>query len=287
MLVWVVSKYGMLGRAIAASLESKKIKYISTSKDQVDILNISDIETFVNDLRITHIINCAAYTDVEKAETEKELAFAINVKGVENLAAIAKKKKAKLVHYSSDYVFDGRKKGPYLEIDECNPINYYGYTKYMSEKAAKSTLSDCLIIRTSWLFGLKKANFPSKMVALMKEKKEISVIKDQIGKATFCADLSLATIDLLDESGIFHFANDGIISWHDFALEIFKNLKTSGQELKCENIKAVLSDQFKTVAERPKYSVLNTDKFINLNKTKIRSFLEGLREYLTEEYGIY
>jgi len=286
MFVWVVSKHGMLANAVKLCLENKNIRYVATSKEHVNILDVSQIRNFVKDHPVTHIINCAAYTDVEKAEIEKERSYEVNVKGVENLAIVVKALDAKLIHYSSDYVFDGKTE-PYVETDECNPINYYGYTKLISEEVIKSILSNYLIIRTSWLFGFKKPNFPSKMFSLMKEKNEIQVVKDQVGKATFCIDLALASLDLLGEKGVFHFANNGVISWYDFALAIFKNLKNSGQNIKCENIKAVLSDQFKTIAIRPKYSVLNTDKFTSLNKTKIRPFTEGLKEYFIEEYGIY
>jgi dTDP-4-dehydrorhamnose reductase len=287
MFIWVVAKDSMLAYSLLKYLSKYQIKHLATSKKALNVLDGDKMQNFIKNKDFTHIINCSAYTDVEKAEIEKDLCYAINVKGVENLISAAKNINAKLIHYSTDYVFDGKSTFPYLETDQRSPINHYGYSKMVSEELIEQNLAKFLIIRTSWLFGYHKMNFPMKMFSLMQAKTVIDVVCDQFGRATFCDDLAVATLNLLDQNGIIHFANEGVINWYDFALAIFKDLKDKQIELKCSKINSIKSENFKTLAKRPKYSVLNTKKYERVKRQSIRSYKDCLEEFFLQSNDIY
>lgn len=237
----------------------------------IDVLDITDekaVEDFVRENNIDVIINCAAYTAVDKAESDIDLAEKINIFGPKNLA----KTGAKIIHISTDYVFDGTNHKPYQPDEKTNPVSVYGKTKRNGELAVLENAEIAVIIRTAWLYSEYGNNFVKTMRRLGAEKAEINVVSDQIGSPTYAADLANAIVKIIpqmnkENSGIYHFTNEGICSWYDFAKEIMEM-----SELKCL-VKPIKSSQYPTAAARPFYSVLDKDKIklvfgININHWK-------------------
>lgn len=259
MLIWILGKNGMLAKALNKLLTRSGTAFIASSKEEADITSLFSLKKFADNKNITHIINAAAYTDVARAEKEEQKAFAVNADGVKNLAAVAEEKKAKLVHISTDYVFDGREQKPYSEEDMPNPLNIYGKSKLEGEKQLQQ-LREFLIVRTSWLFGEDGKNFPFNILRKMQTEKEMKVVSDQFGRPTFAEDLAAAVLSLLPFAGIFHFAGDKIVSWYQFALDIFLEAKRQDLKLRTENIRPVFSSELQSSVKRPLFSVLDTQK---------------------------
>ncbi|MDB4175857.1 dTDP-4-dehydrorhamnose reductase [Flavobacteriaceae bacterium] len=235
--------------------------FIFTDVKDLDITNHEAVKDFIEIKNINIIINCAAYTAVDKAESEPEISDAINHLAVTNFAQIAKDNNIKLVHISTDYVFDGTNHKPYVEIDTPNPKSVYGKTKLDGELALQQiNPANSIIIRTSWVYSKFGNNFVKTMIRLAKEREEISVVADQTGTPTNAADLAQAILTILPQINnetveLFHYSNEGICSWYDFAKAIF--------ELEEVHIKTnpIESAQYPTPAERPFYSVLNKSLF--------------------------
>lgn len=225
----------------------------------LDITDKGAVQAFVKENDIDTIVNCAAYTAVDKAEDEPEKCRKINVDGVRNLALTG----AKIVHVSTDYVFDGKGYRPYVETDEANPVSVYGRSKLDGERVLLETAETCAIVRTAWLYSPYGGNFVKTMCRLGAEKEEISVVFDQIGAPTCVFDLAEVISTLLAQmkngvKEIYHYSNEGVCSWYDFAREI---MKLSG--LKCR-VKPIETAQYPTKANRPFYAVLNKSKIKSL-----------------------
>lgn len=260
-LIAVSGKNGQLGwelERLAASYAD--YDFIFCDKDRLDISDYEKVSAFFSNNKLFAFINCAAYTAVDKAETEKDIAYLINADAVGFLAKQCSIHNVLFVTFSTDYVFDGNGTEPYSEIQPTAPLNYYGYTKSEGEKLALKNCRKAIIIRTSWVYSDHGNNFVKTMLRLMKEKEEINVVNDQVGSPTYAKDLAEATMKILkqvsnrlnnDRYGIYHYSNEGVISWFDFAVEI-KRIT----QLNC-NIKAIPSTAFPTPAKRPKYSVLS------------------------------
>ncbi|MEI6243287.1 MAG: dTDP-4-dehydrorhamnose reductase [Chlamydiota bacterium] len=278
MKVWVLGASGMLGSSIVELLKKRNISFVATGRE-VDITSYSSLETFFLQHTPTHLINCAAYTQVDLAEKEQELSFALNVLGVENLGSIGQNFGVKILHFSTDYVFSGNKLSPYTEEDVCDPVSIYGKTKYEGERRLLQKTPDVVIVRTSWLFGFRKINFIEKILQKMKEEKEVYVVDDQIGRPTFCDDLADIAISLLPYRGLFHFANSQQTSWHQFAEGIFELASQRGDKLICEKITKTQTAKFPTLAKRPMYSVLDTKKVENFLQIHPRNWKEALQDY--------
>jgi dTDP-4-dehydrorhamnose reductase len=237
--------------------------FIFTDVEELNITNHTEVAAFIELHRIDIIINCAAYTAVDKAEVEVDIAKEINQLAVKNFAEIAKDKGIKLIHISTDYVFDGCAKIPYIESALPNPQSVYGNTKLAGEQALLNTNpKNSIIIRTSWVYSSFGNNFVKTMLRLSKEKAALNVVADQFGSPTYAADLAKAILTLLpaiknEEVTIYHYANTGVCSWYDFAKAIFE---IKGIELQLNKIDTA---QYPTPAKRPKYSVLATQKIIN------------------------
>ena len=287
MKIWLIGSSGLLGKNICRLLLKEKYDYCITSSQEVDISSFFQVESFfIKEKNITHIINCAAYTFVDEAEKEKEKAFLVNAIGPKNLGIISRKYDVKIIHFSTDYVFDGEKKDLYLEEDFCLPCNIYGVTKHEGEKALLTYGKKILIIRTSWLFGSLGEGFVSKMIDLMKNKSKIKVINDQYGLPSSCKDLAEVALKIISYEGIFHFANSGMTTWYLFANRIYEEAINLGFLLNCNEIIPVTTDAFSSIAKRPYYSVLNTEKIENILCEKIRPWKEPLKEVL-ENLRIY
>lgn len=246
----------------------------------IDVLDITDevaVKNFVRDNNIDVIINCAAYTAVDKAETDIELATKINVDGPRNLA----KSGAKVIHISTDYVFDGTGYKPYNPDEKTNPVSVYGKTKRAGELAVIENADVAVIIRTAWLYSPYGNNFVKTMRRLGNEKSEINVVADQIGTPTYAADLADAIVKILpqitsENSGVYHFTNEGVCSWYDFANEIMDL-----SNLKCV-VNPIKSSQYPTPASRPFYSVLDKDKIKQVFGINIKHWKDGLKRCISE-----
>jgi len=255
-----------------------------TDKDSLDITDFNKIKEFCIKNSITHIINCASYTAVDKAEDEKELAKKINYEAVKNLALISKELDIFLIHISTDYVFDGKSYTPYIENDKTNPINFYGYTKLLGEEAIKEVNPKAVIIRTSWVYGKYGYNFVKTILKLAQERNELNVIFDQIGTPTFAKDLAKTILKIIQHSTfniqhpvvIYHYSNEGVCSWYDFAHEIIKIKK-----IKCK-IKPIHTTEYPTPAKRPHISLLDKSKIKEELDIVIPYWRDSLEKFLKE-----
>lgn len=248
---------GQLGRAINRAYEgNKEYELINTDVEELDITSIEAVTAFVEDVKPYAVINCAAYTAVDKCETDVDLAYKINAIGPRNLAIACEKVGAKIIHVSTDYVFAGDGTKPYTEFDKPAPCSAYGRTKLAGEEFVKQLSTRFFIVRTAWLYGEGK-NFVKTMLTLSETRDEVSVVCDQIGSPTSAKELAAAIVSLVptDNYGTFHGTCEGVCSWADFAEEIFR---LSGRTTKVNHI---TSEEYKAMypqsADRPKYSVLD------------------------------
>ena len=240
------------------------LNFIYTDYKELDICDLSQVNTFFeSNKKIDYCINCAAYTAVDKAETEVDKAFEINADGAKNLAIACREFDAILIQISTDFVFDGEKKEPYTETDVAKPISVYGASKLQGEIEIKQTLETYFILRTSWLYSEHGANFMKTMLKLAETRDEISVVSDQIGTPTYAGDLADVILKIISSKntnfGLYHYSNEGVASWYDFAKTIFEasNLKIK--------LNAIKTEAYPTPAKRPFYSVID--------KAKIKSIL--------------
>ena len=260
--ILVTGSNGQLGNELRLVVEEKdKVNnYFFTDVEELDITNKSDLSQFFHANNINVVVNCAAYTNVDKAEDESEIADLINHIGVKNLAESCKERDGFLIHISTDYVFDGTKNTPYTETDETKPLGVYGETKLRGENAIINSGCEYVIIRTSWLYSSFGNNFLKTMQRLTAEKESIKVVFDQVGTPTYAGDLAnvIYTIIQRDEAHIknqiYHFSNEGVCSWYDFAVAINE---ISGNNC---NIQPCHSDEFPSKVIRPSFSVLNKTK---------------------------
>lgn len=264
-MVWLIGCKGMLGTEIARQLKNSNIDYIGTDID-VDITKLEVLEDFANkNPKIDWIINCSAYTAVDKAEDDKDFANLLNNIGPKNISSVAKKINAKMIHISTDYVFDGAGNIPYTEDMDVKPIGVYGQTKADGEKSVIDSGCEYYIFRTAWLYGYDGKNFVYTMLKLMESKQELSVVSDQKGTPTFAGDLANCVIKTITSKnqipcGIYHCTDLGEITWYDFACEIYKQGKATGKLSNECKINPCSTDEFPTKAKRPAYSVLSKEK---------------------------
>ena len=241
----------------------------------LDITNKQQLESYFLNNELDYCINCAAYTAVDLAEEQSDLAYAVNAEGPKNLAEVCKKYQVKLFHISTDFVFDGKKQTPYVETDMPNPLGVYGASKWQGERYIQEVMEDYFIIRTSWLYSEYGNNFMKTMLRLSETRDEISVVSDQIGAPTYAGDLAEVLIKIILSSstnyGIYHYSNSGAISWYDFAVEIFKQL---GKKIE---VKPIKTKDYPTAAKRPKYSVLYTTKIKNNFNCTIKDWQGSLK----------
>ncbi len=282
--ILVTGANGQLGREIK-KLENNYsgFKFIFTDIEELDITISSDVDLMIKDNNVTHLINCAAYTAVDKAETEKETAYLLNSDAVKILAQSAKKHNVVMIHVSTDYVFDGKNFRPYTEKDQTKPNSVYGFTKLKGEEEFIKSRVNGIIIRTSWLYSEFGNNFVKTMLRLGKERESINVISDQIGTPTYAFDLAKAIIDIIKDNKvetqnilpqIYHYSNEGACSWYDFTKEIIEYSR-----LNCE-VNAIESSDYPQIANRPHYSVLNKTLIKNTFDLKIPYWNESLKNCL-------
>lgn len=272
--ILITGSNGQLGSEIKAIKENyPQFTFFFTDIKELDLTKKQDVEDFIASNSINACVNCAAYTAVDKAEDDKELAMLVNSEAVEILAQACDKNHVRLIHISTDYVFDGCNYKPYNETDEPSPNSYYGITKLAGEKSVSENIDNHVIIRTSWLYSNYGNNFVKTMIRLGKERDSLGVVVDQIGTPTFAGDLAngiMATIDS-GKTGIYHYSNQGVISWYDFAKAIMLLNK-----IDCK-VNAIESKDFPAKTPRPFYSVLNKAKFINDFGVEIPYWLDSLK----------
>ena len=256
-------------------------EFVFMDRSQLDLSQPDTFEKIIRTIAPDCIINTAAYTAVDKSETEKELAYTVNATAVQALAVISKKLSIPFITYSTDYVFDGESTVPYLPTTNVDPVNYYGSTKAAGEAMAIEANEQTIVIRTSWVFSTHGNNFVKTMLRLMKEKESLNIVSDQKGRPTYAKDLAKATmqmVQLLDAGqsikGIFHYANQGETTWFDFAAKI-----KSIAGLSCI-LNPIDSAAFPTPAKRPKYSVLSTQKIESLLTAPIPNWEDALQACL-------
>lgn len=282
--VLVTGSKGQLGLEIVKLRNDfSGFNFFFTDSTNLDITITDSIENYIVNNKIDVIINCAAYTNVDKAEDESELANEINHIAIKKIAEIAKKHQIKLIHISTDYVFDGMSENPYLEKDLTNPQNVYGSSKLKGEKAIQEiNPSNSMIIRTSWLYSKFGNNFVKTILRLSQKKNQVSVVNDQTGSPTNGSDLANAILEIIpkiknDSVELYHYANKGKCSWFHFAKEIIKLSKNE-----CEVV-PVSSSEFKSKANRPNFSLLNTDKIQKKFDIVIPHWKDSLKGYFSEE----
>jgi len=284
MNILVTGAGGQLGYELKkiATESNNTYKFHFTTRQTLDITNIDALKVYCSTYDINIIINTAAYTAVDRAETNVEQCNLINYEGVKNLVLICQSFGLHLIHISTDYVFDGRQVIPYKETDICNPLGVYGSSKYKAEKFIIANLNALhfYIIRTSWLYSTHGSNFVKTMLHLANERDTISVVHDQIGCPTYAYDLAQAIFYIIHtdkfthNGGIYHFSNEGFCSWYEFAKEIFR---ISNKKI---NVLPISSAQYPTLAQRPSYTVFDKSKFKHTFAYNIRIWQEALQKML-------
>lgn len=281
MKILVTGRDGQLGSELQdLSKHFPADKFIFVDRDEMPLDDLQVISTTLQEVQPDIIISGGAYTAVDRAETEADLVDVINHQAVATMAAWVKSNGKKLIHISTDYVFQGNSSVPLKENEPTNPINVYGLTKQRGEEAITESDADAVIIRTAWVYSSYGANFVKTMTRLMTEREEISVINDQIGSPTYAQDLAKAILDIAYsekwEKGIYHFSNEGEISWYDFALAI-RDL----QQLECK-INPIPTEQYPTPAKRPKYSLLDKTKIKSVYGVVVPEWEDSLKKCLAK-----
>ena len=261
-------------------------QYFYTSSTELDITQLDAVRNYVEQHSIEYIINCAAYTMVDLCETEEDLCNAVNYLGAKNLAKVAAEFNCKLIHVSTDYVFDGKANAPYRENSPTNPLSVYGKAKLRGEEAVMSIAPHSIIIRTAWLYSSYKSNFAKTMLRLMGEREELSVVNDQRGTPTYTRDLAEAITIILDNAeggewkeGIYHFSNLGETTWYGFAEKIKEFAKIEGCQLN-----PIETKDYPTPAVRPQYTVLDKSKIQDTFHFIIPHWEESLEKFINKFY---
>ena len=275
--VLVTGAKGMLGTDLVSRLKStRKYDIVAVDVEEMDITRLAQVKSVMLDCRPQVVIHCGAYTNVDRAERERELAMAVNSEGTKHVAFFCRELGAEMIYISSDYVFDGTKQTPYIETDMPNPINVYGASKLAGETHVAALLERYKICRTSWLCGVHGRNFIDTILAAVAEGRPLSVVNDQVGRPTFTFDLATALAWVLErpESGIYHMTNSGYCSWYEFAQRIVQLSGAKGVTLR-----PVTSEQFRSLARRPHFSVLENRYLEHLGFKGLPRWETSLKDY--------
>jgi dTDP-4-dehydrorhamnose reductase len=293
-MIWLIGSKGMLGTELLLLLEKSGLFFVGTDRE-VDVTKPAALAEFIEKWiqpgskpPFSWIINCAAYTVVDKAEDDIENCRRLNTLGAGNIAACAKSIGARLIHISTDYVFDGKGNRPYTEGDETNPTGIYGLTKRDGEIVVLDNNPSSYIIRTAWLYGKHGNNFVRTMLRLMNEQDEISVVNDQRGSPTWTFDLATMILALIGTGdsgkdipfGIYHFTNEGSITWFDFSAEIYRQGRVQGCITKNCSIKPCTSAEYPAKVKRPTFSVLDKSKIKAVLEIEIPTWDASLKDFL-------
>ena len=277
MRILLTGARGMLGTDIALRLGNLDMDFFGIDRDELDITDEQAVFDFFSSNRPDAVIHCAAYTAVDKAESERDIALKVNAGATGFLARAAASADAKIMYISTDYVFDGMSDIPYETHDDCNPINWYGYTKHKGEEAVRINTNRHFIVRISWLFGHNGNNFVKTMMKLAAVRESIDVVNDQFGSPTFTEDLAILLCDMImtEKYGIYHATNEGFCSWADFAQQI---MELTGSTCK---INPITTEMYPTKTVRPKNSMLSRAKLDHSGFTRLPEWEDALGRYLT------
>lgn len=288
--ILVTGSNGQLGneiRRISANHENN-FRFFFTDVAELDITDLKTVDSFIKENNIKYIINCAAYTAVDKAEDDVDLCYKINRDAVANLGLAATNNNAKVIHISTDYVYDGTANKPYVETDTVNPQSVYGKSKQEGEAELLKACADSIIIRTAWLYSMFGNNFVKTMIKLGKERETLNVVADQRGTPTYGTDLAKTIVKILDFSeangfkpGIYHYSNEGATTWYDFTLAIHKEAGINT----CK-VNPITTEQYPVKATRPKYSVLDKSKIKSTFNLTIPKWEESLNNCIKELLSI-
>lgn len=274
----------MLAQGLIPLLDKRGCRLFAFPQAGLDITDIPAVRKTLESAGPGVVVNCAAYTNVDRAEEEKKEAFSVNAKGPENLARVCGEIGARLVHISTDFVFDGKKTTPYNEEDEPNPLSVYGKSKLRGEENIQKETDDFIIIRTSWLYGRDGIHFVDRILSLARKKRSLGIVFDQVGTPTYTLDLARAIINLLESpSGIYHFSNEGVASWYDLAESAVEMARDKGVKMKLKEIRPILTEEYPAPAKRPDYSVLDKSKYKKVTGALIPHWRESLSRYIEGE----
>ncbi len=287
MKILLTGSNGQVGWELARTLLPLG-EVIALNREQANFTNLDELRRIIEDISPTVIVNAAAYTAVDKAESERDLAFLINAQAVAVLAEEAKKQNALLIHYSTDYVFDGTKSTPYDEDDIPNPLSVYGESKLAGERAIQASGADYLIFRTTWVFAARGQNFVNSILRLASEREELNIVADQIGAPTWARFIAEATAHIIRQaeserktenfiSGIYNLTSAGETSWHGFAEEIVKMARQQNRELKNRLLNPIPTTAYPTPAKRPSNSRLSTQRLMGRFTLVMPNWVETLR----------
>ncbi|MEE9543562.1 MAG: dTDP-4-dehydrorhamnose reductase [Thermodesulfobacteriota bacterium] len=294
MKVLITGAGGQLGAELVRLLDGEDIDTLALKRSELDITDSEAVMSAIENAAPDVVINSAAYTAVDKAETDAERAFAVNAQGTANLAGAASKAGALIIHISTDFVFDGKKTTPYIETDETGPKGVYASSKLKGEDEVKRLTKDYIIVRSSWIYGAKPQdrNFVKTILRLAGEREELRIVSDQIGSPTWTRDLAQAVLAFVKakeagsiKSGIYHFANEGEASWFELASAAIEGARRLGMELKCEKVVPISTGEYPTAAPRPAYSVLDTAKIKREMNIEIPNWRSSLNSMLEEFVG--
>ena len=276
MSILIVGAQGMLGSDLMETINHTR-QVLGVDIEECDITDQKETRNTLLRMKPSWVINAAAYTQVDQCETNSEQAFKVNAEGVSNLALACKEINTKLLHVSTDYVFDGKTKNPYREEDPVNPLSVYGNSKCRGEAAVQDLLDDFIIVRTGGLYGKRGVNFVNTIVKMAQERDELRVVNDQWMSPTCTIDLSKAigTLVQLSSQGIFHIVNSGFCTWYEFACKI-----VAITDSPCRVV-PISSDELDRPAPRPAFAVLNCSKYSEVTGMELRPWEEALTEYLS------
>ncbi|MTJ11529.1 dTDP-4-dehydrorhamnose reductase [Anabaena sp. UHCC 0187] len=280
--ILLIGSNGQVGTELQNTLSSN-YKVIAVARPQIDLTQADNLRQIIRETQPEIIINAAAYTAVDKAESEPKIAHIINAIAPQIIAEESQELGSFLIHLSTDYVFNGNNNYPYRETDITNPLSVYGQTKLAGEIAIQKTCPQYIILRTAWVYGTYgKSNFVKTMLRLGKERPEVRVVADQIGSPTWAKDIALTISQIipqltLETAGIYHYTNSGVASWYDFAIAIFEEAEKLDFPLKIANIIPITTPEYPTPAKRPAYSVLACEKISKILGTNPPHWRQRLR----------
>jgi len=285
-MIWLTGSQGMLGRQFKKEFRKRGWPFIESNRE-VDIGSLETMRAFVSGKEVDWIVNCAAYTAVDRAESEVDLAFAVNATGSGNVAALARETEATLIHFSTDYVFDGRSAVPYRETDAPGPLSVYGKSKLEGERHIGAATGRHFILRISWLYGVYGASFVRTMLARFASAGEVRVVDDQRGAPTYAARLAENVAERIigvesDRYGLYHYTDEGNLSWYDFAVTIREAARERGLPVSAA-IRPIPSAEYPTAAARPASSALDKSRVIRELRFRVFPWRSNLDEYFQEE----
>lgn len=278
MRVLVTGVKGQLGYDVMNELEKRGHTGVGVDIEEMDITDPAACEKVITEANVEAVIHCAAYTAVDAAEDNAELCTRVNGYGTENIASVCEKLNLKMMYISTDYVFDGQGTRPWEPDDERHPLNVYGQSKYEGELAVTNHVKKFFVVRIAWVFGVNGKNFIKTMLRLGKERGAVSVVSDQIGSPTYTYDLAVLLVDMIETEkyGFYHATNEGLCSWYEFAVEIFRQ---AGMDVK---VTPVTSEEYPAKAKRPFNSRMSKEKLTENGFRKLPAWQDALKRYLKE-----